>query len=68
MCTWRHTLGVRPMSWSWSETGVCVYICLCVSHSLGVHVEAQFGCEAQELVMVGERCVCIYVCVCAVCM
>ena len=31
-------------------------------------VEAHFGCEAHELVMVGDRCVCIYVCVCAVCM
>ena len=27
-------------------------------------VEAHFGCEAHELVMVGDRCVCLYICLC----
>jgi len=35
-----------------------------VRHTLGVHVEAHFGCEAHELVMVGDRCVCVYMFVC----
>jgi hypothetical protein len=34
---------------------------------LGVHVEAHFGCEAHELVMVGDRCVCVYMFVCVLC-